>query len=344
MASNKFVIASAGARKTQAVVEAATTVSQERRVLVTTYTTLNQREIVSRLPPPTDRAAHRITVQGWLPFLLEHGVRPYQRLVIGDNRRLDSFNFNESRNRFASKNEVRYWLDSRDAIFRQSLSEFACVANAKSGGAVIQRLERIFDYVCIDEAQDLVGWDLELLELLFRSQIEVLIVGDPRQHTYATNDSPKNKPHRGAGLVAWVKKKRKLVELEENSTSYRCNQEICDFADSLFPDLPRTTSANTEITGHDGVFRIRKNEVLEYVRRYSPQVLRERSDSAVQGLKALNIGQTKGLTYDRVLIFPTAPMAKFVKAGDDSKLKPRSRCRLYVAVTRARHSTTFVID
>lgn len=56
---------------------------------------------------------------------------------------------------------------------------------------------------------------------------------------------------------------------------------------------------------------------------------------------ASNIGVAKGSTYDRVLIFPTKPMLEYLKTNDLTKLP--SRHRLYVAVTRARFSVTFVL-
>ena len=54
----------------------------------------------------------------------------------------------------------------------------------------------------------------------------------------------------------------------------------------------------------------------------------------------MNIGVAKGSTFDRVLIFPTNPMRQFLDE-DPSKLKAPER--LYVAVTRARHSVAFVV-
>jgi hypothetical protein len=58
-------------------------------------------------------------------------------------------------------------------------------------------------------------------------------------------------------------------------------------------------------------------------------------------LAAINIGVSKGSTYERVLIFPTKPMQKYLETGDATKLKAPER--LYVAVTRARYSVAFVV-
>jgi hypothetical protein len=55
----------------------------------------------------------------------------------------------------------------------------------------------------------------------------------------------------------------------------------------------------------------------------------------------MNIGASKGSTFDRVLIFPTKPMLKYLEDGDPSKLKRPEA--LYVAVTRARHGVAFVV-
>jgi hypothetical protein len=60
------------------------------------------------------------------------------------------------------------------------------------------------------------------------------------------------------------------------------------------------------------------------------------------GLPALNIGLSKGSTYDRALSFPTKPMLAYLRTAEPDPLKAPDR--LYVAVTRARHSVAFVVD
>lgn len=56
---------------------------------------------------------------------------------------------------------------------------------------------------------------------------------------------------------------------------------------------------------------------------------------------AINMGESKGLTYDRVLIYPTGTMKNWMK--DRSKnLQPKTRSQFYVAITRARYSVGIV--
>jgi DNA helicase-2/ATP-dependent DNA helicase PcrA len=76
------------------------------------------------------------------------------------------------------------------------------------------------------------------------------------------------------------------------------------------------------------------------VASFSPVILRHSRVTDTMGLKAINFGTSKGRTFDRVMIFPTKPMLKYLDDGDVEKLKDPAK--FYVAVTRARHSVAFV--
>lgn len=56
----------------------------------------------------------------------------------------------------------------------------------------------------------------------------------------------------------------------------------------------------------------------------------------------MNIGESKGLTFGRVLIYPTKPMLDWII--DKKALKPQSQSKLYVAITRAQDSVAIVYD
>jgi DNA helicase II / ATP-dependent DNA helicase PcrA len=168
------------------------------------------------------------------------------------------------------------------------------------------------------------------------------VVGDPRQHTYSTNRSRKNKQYLGHTMMGWLEQRAGICEIESRSESWRCNQKICDWADAIYPELPKTTSLNQVRTGHDDVVLLAHEDVPVYVEKFNPTVLRWNKRTDTLGLPAMNIGLSKGSTFDRVLIFPTQPMLQYIKSRDPHKLAAREH--LYVAVTRARHSVAFVVD
>lgn len=98
---------------------------------------------------------------------------------------------------------------------------------------------------------------------------------------------------------------------------------------------------NRTETEHDGVFFISPADVPDYVAQHNPVVLRPNKDQDTLGLGATNIGVSKGSTYDRVLIFPTASIKRYLTQRDATELKEPEK--LYVAVTRARFSAAFVV-
>lgn len=75
---------------------------------------------------------------------------------------------------------------------------------------------------------------------------------------------------------------------------------------------------------------------------YSPLILinNKRAKQQVPDFKTLNYGLSKGITTDRVLIVTTEPIRKYLKNGT----KPNSRDKFYIAVTRARYSTAFLVE
>lgn len=339
--NNFAIIAAAGSRKTQFIVEQALA-EPNNRILITTYTNENKRQITSRLAHLNGVAPSNVTVAGWFTFLINECARPYQRAVIDQPNLIGALNFDGERNRYTPRSNARsFFLDSSYNMYRDTVSRFVCDAERATGGLVTKRLSEMLDHIYVDELQDLVGYDLEFLDLLMDSSVDLTIVGDPRQCTYSTNDSPKYKKYRGAGLLDWFSERKTKCALETRQECFRCNQAICDFADALYPNLPPTTSRNTDVTGHDGIVFVRSSEVLNYVREHSPVVLRDNKKVDTLGLPAINFGVSKGSTYGRVLIFPTNPMLKYL-ASKDLKVVG-SKDRLYVAVTRARHSVAFVV-
>ena len=80
-----------------------------------------------------------------------------------------------------------------------------------------------------------------------------------------------------------------------------------------------------------------------YVARFRPQVLRLDRKTDCEDRPALNFGDSKGMTFDRVLIYPHKSGQSWLKSGD-YKHVAGSVAKLYVGVTRARHSVAFVHD
>ncbi|MFZ1080641.1 MAG: UvrD-helicase domain-containing protein [Candidatus Kryptoniota bacterium] len=344
--NKQVIVASAGSRKTTFLVEEALR-QLDKRTLITTYTIENTQQVLDFVAQRTGCIPKNLQILTWYSFLLRECVRPYQNFLYGE-KRISNISFIEGKSApYVPKTNVRtYYLQNGEWIYTDKIAEFACRCDELSKGLVVRRLEQIFDQILIDESQDLAGYDFDLLELIMRSKSSVVIVGDCRQSTYFTNCSPKNKKYRGYNIIQLFKdwQDKGLCVFGQKNESYRCNQYICDFADQLYPELDATISRNTEITGHDGVFSVAPSEVDHYYNLFKPLVLKDSVKTGTMDLPSMNFGISKGRTFERVLVFPNGPIREYLRTGSFSKLAPRTKAGIYVAITRARSSVAFVCE
>lgn len=357
--SNKLLIASAGAGKTTHLVKESLGLSGE--VLITTFTQENEMEIRSKfrdlnkgiIPP-------NVTIKTWFSFLMRHGVRPYQSALT--NRKINGlllvqeqsalkYRIKGKRPIYYPEKEVDKHFFSQDyRIYSDKISKFTIRSNELNKGRVINRISKIFDYIFIDEIQDLAGYDLEIVKALMQSKSKVLMVGDPRQVTYYTHFSRKYPKYKDGNIEEFIlnecvnKKVECKIDKITLKDSWRNNQLICDISNRVFPSFPANTSLQEDISCHDGVFFVKSKDVDHYLEKYKPLQLRDNRKKKVnENYPVLNFGESKGKTVERVLIYPTKPMLDWFN-DYTSKLPFQSKCKLYVALTRAIHSVAIVCD
>lgn len=345
--SNIAIIAAAGSRKTSFIVEDALC-QLHKKILIVTYTIENVNLITRYFIDICGFVPGNIKIKSWFSFLLHDFARPYRNYLYPE-KRIENISFVQgvSVPYVPETNVKAHYFQDGNMIYTDKVAKFSIRCNEQTKqNLVISRLEKIYDCVYVDEVQDLAGYDLEILELLMASVIKITVVGDTRQATYFTNCSPKYKKYKGKNIVnifqEWAE--RNICQLEYRNDCYRGNAAICEFADRLYPHLPKTNSMNTTVTGHDGIFLIGRRLLREYVERFNPTILRERKDSNTLGLEATNFGLSKGQTFDRVLIFPNGPMVKFIENDCDGQLTDKTRANFYVAITRARYSVAIYVE
>jgi DNA helicase II / ATP-dependent DNA helicase PcrA len=345
MGNNKLIIAAAGSGKTTFLVDEAIKI-KDGNVLITTFTDANEGEIRKRFAEKNKSIPHNVTVQTWYSFLLQHGVKPYQGYFFTSDIKGINLVSGQSTQGVKKSDVAHYYFDKQPAIYNDKISQFSLECNTVSNGKVLERLSRIYQHIFIDEVQDLAGYDLNLLKELFNSNVNMLLVGDPRQGTYSTSNSNKNKQYRKGAIVHFFEDSTINIAKDETSlaTNYRSIAPICDLSNRLFPQYPQTTSGNTRATPHDGIFLVKSCDVDSYLAYYTPTQLRDSKKKTIgNDYPIMNFGMSKGLAFDRVLIYPTDPITKWLK-NSNSGLAATSRSKLYVAITRALYSVAFVYD
>jgi DNA helicase-2/ATP-dependent DNA helicase PcrA len=84
--------------------------------------------------------------------------------------------------------------------------------------------------------------------------------------------------------------------------------------------------------------------VEQYLLKYNPVQLQDSSKVKIsKNYKSINFGESKGLTFDRVIIYPTQPFVKWIN-DNNHKLASMSRSKFYVALTRAKYSVAIIYN
>lgn len=351
--NNKLIIAAAGAGKTTYIIDEALKLV-DKKILITTYTEANEQEIKNKIINIKGYVPSNIKIQTWFSFLIKHGIKPYQSVMFECNINGIFMINTKSGVRYDKRGKKRYFSDKdkenffniNDRIYSDKISKLAFLVNKKSNGAIINRLMKIFDNIFIDEIQDMAGYDLDFIKLLLESSINICMVGDIRQTVYSTHFEQKNKQYKYANLLNYFKKECKNIKLEiDDSTlngSYRNCKEICYFANKLYEEYAEVISLNNDEVEHTGVFYIKQEAIEKYLLTYRPvQLIYDKRTKANKNYTVYNFGESKGLTFDRVLIYPTEEMLKWFKTYNN-ELKEQTKAKLYVAITRAKYSIAIV--
>ncbi|OCP08406.1 MULTISPECIES: UvrD-helicase domain-containing protein [unclassified Ensifer] len=361
---NKLVIAAAGSGKTTYLVRQALAAGP-KRVLITTYTESNEEEIRRKFVEIHGSVPGNVRIQTWFSLLIEHGIKPFQgKLFDWDvtGMLLDS---KRSGLRYRTKAGFpvywgeaefqRYYFDRRNRLYSDKLAKLVIRCDKASAGAVFERFSRIYPYIFVDEVQDLAGHDLDVLMALFKSPSNIVLVGDPRQVTYLTHNEARHGKYRNGGIESFIRDTlpKKLVcdiDVTSLATSHRNSAAICALSSKLYPAMTATGACDCAdcrqpVPEDAGLYIVSRKDLPRYLGTGRPVQLRWASNVRVASadLPTLTFGRSKGLGFDRVVVYPTQDMMSWLR-DPQFKLEAETRAKFYVALTRARHVIAVVAD
>jgi DNA helicase-2/ATP-dependent DNA helicase PcrA len=230
MKNNQLKISAAGSGKTTYLINKALALPKEEQVLITTYTEANEAEIRSKILKKKKCIPSNLTIQTWFSFLIQHGIRPFQgsmnNQLWGNDITGMLLVSEQSGLKYRTKRGPVYWSEEEDfdkhyftpswKIYSDKISKFIVKCDKLTDGDIISRVSRIYSHIYIDEVQDLAGYDLELIKLLFKSKSDILLVGDPRQVTYLTHHSSKNKKYQDGKIKNYLLENCKSLLAEDS--------------------------------------------------------------------------------------------------------------------------------
>ncbi|WP_415368086.1 UvrD-helicase domain-containing protein [Erysipelothrix rhusiopathiae] len=204
-------------------------------------------------------------------------------------------------------------------------------------------LNKFFDEVYVDEVQDLYGYDLDLLHTFAKTTCTVFLVGDFYQHTY------KSSQFKGYGKIPFktyfgyldsFEKAGFDVDTTTLKTSYRCSHEICKFIEDNLKIKIVSSQKNKEVLR----FVKEENEIIELINDINTVKLFY-NNWEKYNMNCQNWGNSKGLTYNSVLVILNKDISKMIEKSELHKLSNlafSTKSKLYVALTRSSGSTFIV--
>ncbi|WP_048686598.1 AAA family ATPase [Lactobacillus gasseri] len=367
MVKGIIYLAKAGTGKTTFITSGLKEQFKNKNVLFITYTRQNTENLKDKLQI-SSISFKDYEVLTFYQFLERELIAPY-KLSIRENLELNydisGLYFRNSKeinnSKYIKKKSSAFWQSESGALFGDKLSALLIEKrNQLVFENAVKRLEKFYDYIVIDEFQDIVKPELKILQKLgaqiYRtSSLKLILVGDLYQSCVEKTSlkiSPYDKFTSNMSEERFVRDKLGLktryfdIDNRKLKSSYRVPPKVCEFVKSVLGiDIQ---SKNTNILGEvkyidDSklVYLINSEDckLLTYDKRQKDKI---RDKFNADESKMINYGFSKGMEYTNVIIFLTSTLTNALKRNDLSSMSVVIKNKFYVALTRTKGNVYLV--
>jgi DNA helicase-2/ATP-dependent DNA helicase PcrA len=322
MGEKKLIHAVAGSGKTKMLID---DIDISRRNLLITYTEANQNTLKQRLIQRFGCIPENTFVFGLFEFLYSFCLKPYSE------RKINGIDFNYHNNGIYDNK-----IYNNDRIIHYQLSREIL----KNREDHIDRINKFFDCIYIDECQDFSSDDFDWLLNLSKINGKLFLFGDFYQKTFSTS----NRGSKGKGIHSdfsiWKSKFSNFIIDETSlSKSYRCPKNITHFIQSSLGIVINTHESNqydSEIKLVSDVNHIDKIMNDPLITKLFYQNSKKYSGNC------LNWGESKGLEFDNVCVILNKTTFEKYKNADLKNLESSTKSKFYVACSRAQKNLYFI--
>ena len=331
----QVIFAVAGSGKTTHIVNS---LSVNKRSLIVTYTISNFKNLSEKIANKFHgNWPENITLLTYYQFLFRFCYKPF----LSDRIKARGIIYEPNPNQFARQNNISYFLSSGGYFYSNRLAFFI---NQNLSEQVKRRIEKYYDEFIIDEIQDIAGRDFTFLETLMGTNVNMLFVGDFYQHTFDTSrDGNVNKSlfDDFSTYEARFVSKGFVSDRTTLVNSWRCGKKICDF---ISANLGISISSNRSTDDDEpSILFISDSASVETILANPAIIKLHFRESYKFGAGRRNWGDTKGEdNHEDVCVMLNKTTAEYYKKEKLCDLKPSTRNKLYVAITRA-HGNVYLI-
>lgn len=336
MDNKRLIHAVAGSGKTTKIIES---IDPQKRNLILTYTETNQNTIRAKLIDKFSYIPESTFIFGVFEFLYSFCLVPY----LG--KRPKGINFDYETQGKIDNNSI----DTTGRIIQNQLSKSLMRGeliykknNIPFDNSYLERIDKFFDCIYVDECQDFESDDFDWLLSLSNLNAEVSLLGDFYQKTFSTS----RRGNKGKGVHSnfdnWIKVISDSgfeIDLSSLSKSYRCPKIVCDFIiDNLAIEIlsQREEKLSAQITLIDSQNKIDSIMTDDNIMKLFYQ------KSYDYDCKSQNWGDSKGSEYENVCVVLNPTTYKLFAADRLNELSSQTKSKFYVACTRTRGNLYFV--
>lgn len=336
MVDKRLILAVAGSGKTRYLIE---NLNLEKRFLIVTYTNISLELIKTRIVKKFGYLPNNIKTLTYFEFIYGFCIKPFVLFKY----RLKGIYWDktpEFTSQLRTTNLSRY-LTKNKYLYHNRLGKF--IEYEGIVDEVRNRLEKFYDYFFYDEFQDLGGHDFNFMMLIAQSNINFLFVGDFFQHTYVTSYDGNVNSTLYSELNTYCKKlelNKIEVDTKTLGNSYRCSPTICSF---ISQNLGITIDSNRN--DQTSIIKIDDRETALNIIHDNSIIKLVYDKSNEKKYFAKNWGECKGEDdYNDTCIILNKTTAKIFSKNKFNELKPRTKNKLYVALTRTRGNCYLIED
>lgn len=327
MDRKKMILAVAGSGKTRLIIE---NLNCEQRFLIITYTNSNYKTIKKRIIAKFGYLPLNITILKFFDFLYTFCAKPF----LFFEHSLKGIHWDEppTFTRTLQNENLNRYLTRSKLLYYNRISKFLELRGTIP--LIIEKLEKFYDHLIIDEFQDIGGHDFNLIMALSQANIKILFVGDFFQHTFTTSlDGATNKNlfNDYNNYVKSVESHSIYVDTKTLLKSHRCPPTICAFiSENLGINMKSNRTDQTKIN-------IVKINEIESVLADNSIIKLVYNNSTKLPYYSKNWGDCKGEDdYTDTCVILTKSAADSLENGKLSNLKSSTKNKLYVALSRTK--------
>ncbi len=319
----------AGSGKTSFIIEQ---LDENKRTLILTYTVVNEQQIISRIIQKFGYIPDNIVVKGIFPFLYSFCLRPSLSL----DTRIKGLTFKYPSFTKVSEDKWEFFMSPKGYIYSNKLSKLILKSNIN----YIERLNKFFDSIFIDEFQDLSSDELHIAFSLTQFNGEVKLLGDFFQCTYSTSN-------RGNNMTAIKKSLDRFLRSYEQA-GYEVNKDLFVSSKRCSPTITKFISENLDILmtstkeyeGDIHFIESKENIDKMILNDDIPKLFYQ--NSKLYSCNSMNWGESKGLTFDNVCVVLNPTTLKHYQNGTLNQLESKTKNKFYVACTRTKKNLYFI--